>query len=763
MEGDADEEVRKVNDLYRHASWRVRLRRGGVSGSGDVLGAGVLLGADRVLTCAHVIRDPETGQRPECVQVDFPLLQGLPRTERRTATVLDGHWVPPFGKAQGDLALLVLDEPAPVPSPVTLHRTLDYRGAPVLIDGFPEQRSGGQWLTGACMGPGGHGDERVQINLADPREPGRRLAGGFSGAGVLEEGTGRLLGIVVQADERAGYGYMIPTATIAKYFRDVGEAYVTGPPAIPAPHTVSPDAARAARPHGLQRTVMRWLHEEPGCWDIEVLFLGEGDVRARDALHLVLNMADREQSPQLSVAPEGGEETRRLSGADAGAADRSSDGVPTDGVPETPVDPADGLAEGAPHLSQAGIEPRLGSISLVLDVTGASLERAEPEHPAIGEALLALRRQLAYSRQRGARPAVAVLGADLSATEPVAAVRVLGELVAAGARLLLVVRDGSRDSHEGDDGSRDSGGGSEHGFAYEMAHRLLPDDRAERWLERIVDRVSQLAATEERSRDVYRRVERRVVDPPRPTAYGARARLWTVQLASEAGTGGRRPPGAPRLPAPGRETQRAAFLEKLSYAEQAVENCLMRAERAERELRGVLDAHLRLRGLLAAQQARLDGQCLAEHPDAVGAFGRAQELLMSGPCPLADAERAVEAFARVVRRLTRDGSWEAGRREGGPGAAGPGEGERQEAGLPGAGPRGAEHTPGTPRPSDAAGTPGTPQLPDAARAPETPRPPDAPGTRETPRSRDATGTPETPRPPDATYTGPPATGEAGGP
>ncbi|MBA2947085.1 S1 family peptidase [Streptomyces himalayensis] len=701
MEGDADEEVRKVNNLYHHASWRVRLRRGGVSGSGDVLGAGVLLGADRVLTCAHVIRDPETGQRPDCVQVDFPLLQGLPRTERRTATVLDGHWVPPFGKAQGDLALLVLDEPAPVPSPVTLHRTLDYRGAPVLIDGFPEQRSGGQWLTGACMGPGGHGDERVQIDLADPREPGRRLAGGFSGAGVLEEGNGRLLGIVVQADERAGYGYMIPAATIAKYFRDVGEAYVTGPPAIPAPHTVSPDAARAARPHGLQRTVMRWLHEEPGCWDIEVLFLGEGDVRARDALHLVLNMADREQSPQLSVAPEGGGGTRRLSGADAGAADRSPDGVPTDGVPETSIDPADGLAAGAPHLSQAGIEPRLGSISLVLDVTGASLERAEPEHPAIGEALLALRRQLAYSRQRGARPAVAVLGADLSATEPVAAVQVLRELAGAGARLLLVVRDGGRDSHEGDDGGRDShdgddggrdshdgadggrgsGGRSEHGFAYEIAHRLLPDDRAERWLERIVDRVSLLAATEERSRDVYRRVERRVVDPPRPTAYGARARLWTVQLASEAGTGGRRPPGAPRLPAPGRERQRAAFLEKLSYAEQAVENCLMRAERAERELRGVLDAHLRLRGLLAAQQARLDGQGLAEHPDAVGAFGRAQELLMSGPCPLADAERAVEAFARVVRRLTRDGSWEAGRREGGPGAAGP-EAARPEAARP---------------------------------------------------------------------------------
>ncbi|MYY86522.1 hypothetical protein GT044_35645, partial [Streptomyces sp. SID335] len=41
----------------------------------------------------------------------------------------------------------------------------------------------------------------------------------------------------------------------------------------------------------------------------------------------------------------------------------------------------------------------------------------------------------------------------------------------------------------------------------------------------------------------------------------------------------------------------------------------------------------------------------AEHPDAVGPYRAAQQLLLAGPCPLADAERAVTAFARVVRRL----------------------------------------------------------------------------------------------------------------
>ncbi|CAM5668530.1 hypothetical protein SALBM135S_00207 [Streptomyces alboniger] len=102
-----------LNIRVEHGSWRVRLRRWAASGSGDVLGAGVLFGGDRVLTCAHVVRDPATGQRPDRVQVEFPLLQGLTRTPCRTATVEAGHWVPPFGKAQGDLAVLVLDEPAP--------------------------------------------------------------------------------------------------------------------------------------------------------------------------------------------------------------------------------------------------------------------------------------------------------------------------------------------------------------------------------------------------------------------------------------------------------------------------------------------------------------------------------------------------------------------------------------------------------------------------------------------------------------------------
>ncbi|MFJ2771993.1 trypsin-like peptidase domain-containing protein [Streptomyces sp. NPDC087300] len=576
-----------------HASWRVRLRRWAASGSGDVLGAGVLFGTDRVLTCAHVIIDPDTGLRPERVQVEFPMLQGLPRTPRRTATVAAGHWVPPFGKAQGDLAVLVLDEAAPVPSPVTLHRTLDYRGAPVLIDGFPEYRSGGQWLTGACMGPGGQGDERVQIDITGPGG----LRGGFSGAGVREEGTDRLLGIVAQADESGAHGYMIPAATVAKYFRGFAERYVTGPHAVPGRRVVSAEAARAARPHGLQRAVTRWLNADADAWDTEILFLSDGDERARQALYVVLNMADRELSPQLAVTP--------------------VELAPADG-PDPPGDPAGEPRPptGTPLLSRAGISPRVGSIGLVLDLEGVALD--DPDVPELREALAVLRHELRHAPRR--HPAVAVLFADGSATEPTTAVRILRELSASGARLLLVVRD------------------SAHGFSYAAAEHLLPVDHAPRWLQRIGTRVDALADTERRARRLYQRVEPHVVDPPAATSLAARAALWTVQLSTEL-----QPPagrGGPRL------------LEKLSHAEQAVDTYLLRATGIEYELRGMLDDHLRLRALLRDHQAGLARHGMAEHPDAVGPYREAQRLLMSGPCPLADAERAVTAFARVVRRLT---------------------------------------------------------------------------------------------------------------
>ncbi len=585
--GDGGVVLQRTDGSSGEAIWRVRLRTGTMSGSGRILGAGVLLGADRVITCAHVILDADTRQWPERVRVEFPLLQGLSRNESRTATVLDGHRLRAFGKDQGDLAVLLLDRAAPVPSPAKFHRVLDYHGAPVRISGFPERHSGGWWVSGSCLGPGGHGDERVVI----VPDPGQRITGGFSGAGVVESGTGRLLGIVVQAEKQDREAYMIPAATIAKYLPDIGSSYVTGPQVIPPDYVVSPHTTHTARPHGLQRQVTRWLHGGSHGWDVELLHIPQSDHTARQALAVVLNMADREQSPPLST------ESAALSGA--------------------------------PDLSAAGVEPKVGSISLVIDVAGTSLK--DPEQPATREALAALRDRLDALSGRGARPAVAVLGADRSTTSPAAGVRILRDLRDSGARLLLELRGGN------------------HEFVREVARELLPDDRPRRWLDRLCARVDELAAAERRARDAYAQLEPRVVQPPRPGDHAPLAQIWVLELDREL----REREEELSAAAVPQETAGWPLLERLSVAEQAVETHLLRAERVERTLKDMLGRHRELCGRLNAAQSALVRRGLGEDRAAVGPFTEAQRLLMVDPCPLPDAERAVEKFEREVRRLRR--------------------------------------------------------------------------------------------------------------
>ncbi|MFF2846820.1 serine protease [Streptomyces sp. NPDC058001] len=584
MTGETGDTEERGNSRVGESGWRVRLRR--ATGEpeleetpGDVLGAGVLLGGDLVLTCAHVVRDPVTGRRPDRVRVDFPSVDGLTDPPARTATVLEGHWLPPFGTSRGDLALLTLDEPAPRPSPVTLWRG-DPSGAPVVVDGFPVRDSGGRWISGVCRGAGGHGDERVEFA---PSRPEHLVVAGFSGAAVLQEGTDRVLGIVVESGDRGRRGHFVPTATIARYLPGV-RPHVTGPNVIPGAHSVGPDEARVARPHGLQRTVVDWLHAEPGAWDTEVLFLDADDARERRALDLVLTMADRERTP---------------------------------GPPDRP---------GAPYLARAGIAPRLGSITLLIDATDAALDLPSDPGP-VGVALAALDETLTLSAAtgEGTRPAVAVIGADRSRTEPAVAARVLKDLTERGTRLLLALT------------------GSAGEFPQTLPY-LLPDDRAERWLERIEGHVGELAAAERRMTRVYRRVERHVAGQARPKEYAAGAQVWLVQLDHDVAQ------YAAMDDAGGRPS--SALLEKLGRAEQAVRTYVLRAERAHRALRDVLREHLRLRHLLGAHVDRLTQHGLAEHPRAVTAHIRAEKLLMGDPVPLSEAERGVTEYGRVARELT---------------------------------------------------------------------------------------------------------------
>jgi vWA-MoxR associated protein C-terminal domain/vWA-MoxR associated protein middle region 0/Trypsin-like peptidase domain/Effector-associated domain 2 len=214
-------------------SWRVRIiRPDDVTAPApppdpehrQVCGAGVLLTSRHVLTCAHVVAtalggDPG-GPRPgEAVLVDFPALPSAPPRPARVAA--DG-WAQQRLDHGGDLAILELDGgPLPGIFPPRLARC----GVPgrrrVRVYGHPAVLPEGWWSVGELIGAGGQSSEWVQLQV-DPG--GRPIAPGYSGAGVMDEETGAVIGCIVTVlggPEQAalsGTAWMIPLETVAYYW-----------------------------------------------------------------------------------------------------------------------------------------------------------------------------------------------------------------------------------------------------------------------------------------------------------------------------------------------------------------------------------------------------------------------------------------------------------------------------------------------------------------------------------------------------------------
>ncbi|MFF5093390.1 MULTISPECIES: serine protease [Actinosynnema] len=177
-------------------SWRVRL----CDASGGVLGAGVLLDDRRtVLTCAHVV-----GEGAEPVLVD---VVGQRIAARRVRVVL------PQDDQRGDVALLELVRLAPEGSGTLLHRVGVSWGRVVRTFGYPHRYSDGVWTSLTLAAGAGPGQEWVQMNTL-PRQ--RAVTAGFSGAGVADDLTGDVVGIVVSADldREVGLAWMLPVETV---------------------------------------------------------------------------------------------------------------------------------------------------------------------------------------------------------------------------------------------------------------------------------------------------------------------------------------------------------------------------------------------------------------------------------------------------------------------------------------------------------------------------------------------------------------------
>jgi hypothetical protein len=131
--------------------------------------------------------------------------------------------VPENSTRRGDVALLVLDEPAECATRTTLWK-VPISGGRVRVYGFPAAERFGIGVDAELAGSGGRQGEWNQLMRL--REGGPWIERGFSGAGVVAVGgefDGRVIGIVVadyvNADAKAAW--MLPTETVLEYLPQI--------------------------------------------------------------------------------------------------------------------------------------------------------------------------------------------------------------------------------------------------------------------------------------------------------------------------------------------------------------------------------------------------------------------------------------------------------------------------------------------------------------------------------------------------------------
>jgi hypothetical protein len=213
----------------------------------------LLAGGEHVLTCAHVLGDPGAAVLVECIGVRHAIAV--------RASVVPGGYVPLLADQRGDVALLKLDQPAAAAG-TTLRRVALGWLRRVHACGFPDGLDVGIYTHATLAGHGyvGPGGEWLQLNpLSSNEQPVRP---GFSGAGVVDENTGEVIGIVVGIYGVAGgkLAWMIPTETVVSYLAGI-QKWVTGDPALGQGFNARTDGVVVEA--GVSRDIANWLNR----WD----------------------------------------------------------------------------------------------------------------------------------------------------------------------------------------------------------------------------------------------------------------------------------------------------------------------------------------------------------------------------------------------------------------------------------------------------------------------------------------------------------------
>jgi hypothetical protein len=191
-------------------SWRLRLREVGDNGEpGSVLGTGFAVTDHAALTCAHVVEDvTECWVEPldGSVKAQHCRIQGKPPTIDKT----DGS---------SDVAVISLTNSV-TPAPLGPYEP-PASGTEVEIVGYIEryldwgrtQVTRGHTLGGPIKG-------LVQVGILDGYPP---IAEGYSGGAAIDVHSGRVVGMVAQAEPDHQIAWIIPLAAIADRWPPLAE------------------------------------------------------------------------------------------------------------------------------------------------------------------------------------------------------------------------------------------------------------------------------------------------------------------------------------------------------------------------------------------------------------------------------------------------------------------------------------------------------------------------------------------------------------
>jgi hypothetical protein len=371
--------------------WNVRIHAYG--GNDQVLGAGILLTEHLVLTCAHVIPRHPASEDPEPVRV---AMVGTPDWHESAATVAPSGWVPRRmsaefgGESRGDVALLELENAVPVQG-APLHRLAPHRGRRVHMLGFPSKVRHGIIVSAQLAGAAG---EWVQL---DPiGESGPRVVRGYSGAAVVDDRTGTVIGMVdaKHGDPTTGVSWMLPIDTIIGYLPQVAHL-VGGEPATDQP-------LRQYRDTRLDESLVETVRE-----------LVDAVVR---------------QGPQNLVIVVGDRGARRSRGLGI---------LATRADPEVRATLRDGLVDPA----QPGTMPPLASVDVALDATGRTVSQViERITTRLGVRAGSAAEVIRQIGARHGRATVLVDSVDDSAEPDALLTELLIPLAEAGSTVLIGVR-----------------------------------------------------------------------------------------------------------------------------------------------------------------------------------------------------------------------------------------------------------------------------------------------------------------------------------